>query len=163
MGAQHELQARGVFCVDVERILHRARRMVLRIVQRGEVVPVGLDLGTVGHIEADRAEDLLDALPGADHRMDTARRASPAGQRDIECFFGQARLQLRAGQLRAARVERRLELRLRGIDERAGGLAFLDRERTQALEERGQLPRLAEIARLGVFERGRVAGKPELA
>ena len=46
--------------------------MVLRVVERGEVVPVGLDLGAVGDVEADRAENLLDALPGADHRMDAA-------------------------------------------------------------------------------------------
>ena len=50
--------------------------MVLRVVERGEVVPVGLDLRAVGDLEADRAPDRLDALPGADHRVDAAAAAA---------------------------------------------------------------------------------------
>ena len=53
--AQVQPAALVVLQVDVERVLHRARRMVLRVVERGEVVAVGLDLGAVGDVEADRA------------------------------------------------------------------------------------------------------------
>jgi hypothetical protein len=58
--------------VDVEGVLHRARRMVVGVVERGEAVPVGLDLGAVGDLEAERREDRLDPLEGAAHRMDAA-------------------------------------------------------------------------------------------
>ena len=34
--------------------------MVLGIVERGEAVPVGLDLGPIGDLEAERAPDRLD-------------------------------------------------------------------------------------------------------
>ena len=61
-----------VLDVDVERVLHRARRMVLGVVEGGEAVPVGLDLGTVGDFEAERGEDRLDALERAADRMDAA-------------------------------------------------------------------------------------------
>ena len=42
--------------------LYESSRMVLRVVERGEVVPVGLDLRYVGDVEADGAEDRLDAV-----------------------------------------------------------------------------------------------------
>src|SRR4051812_21145434 len=80
--------------------------MVLGIVQRGEVVPVGLDLRTVGDFEADRAPDLLDALPGANHRVDAAAAAAAPGQRDVERLLGEPRVQLRIRKLAAARLER---------------------------------------------------------
>ena len=63
--AQVEPAALLVLHVDVEGVLHRARRMVLRVVQCGEAHPVGLDLGAVGDVEAHRAEDRLDALDRA--------------------------------------------------------------------------------------------------
>ena len=52
-------------------------------------------------VEADRAPDLLDALPGADHRMDAAAAAAAAGQRDVERLLGEARGELRVGERRA--------------------------------------------------------------
>ena len=99
--------------------------MVLRVVQRGEVVPVGLDLGTVGDVEADRAEDRLDPLPGADDRVDAAAAAAAAGQRDVERLLGEPRSSLRARQLGAPALERLLDALLGGVDAPAGGLAFL--------------------------------------
>ena len=45
--AQHH--AAGLAEVDVERVLHRAGRVAGREVERLEVVPVGLDLGALGH------------------------------------------------------------------------------------------------------------------
>ena len=79
--AQVEPAALGVFHVDVEGVLHRARRVVLRVVQRGEAHPVGLDLGAVGNVEAHRAEDRFDALdraatPDAGRRRRGARPGS---------------------------------------------------------------------------------------
>jgi hypothetical protein len=67
--------------------------MVLRVVQRGEVVPVGLDFRAVGDIEADRAEDLFDAPPAAADRVQAAPSAAAARQRDVERLPGQARFE----------------------------------------------------------------------
>ena len=50
--------------VDVERVLHAARRVVGRHVERLEVVPVGLDLGPFGDLEAEADEHVLEPLPG---------------------------------------------------------------------------------------------------
>src|SRR5690606_17492687 len=59
MGTQQQRQAVAVLQVDVEGVLHGARRVVQRVVQRGEVGPVVFNLGAVGHVEADGAENLL--------------------------------------------------------------------------------------------------------
>ena len=49
-----------------------ARRVVRRHVERLEVVPVGLDLGALGHGEAEPDEDVLEALPGLGHEVEVA-------------------------------------------------------------------------------------------
>ena len=59
---RRRVRAQHVAALDVERVVHRARRMVLRHVERGEVVEVVLDLRAVGDLEAERAEQRLDAL-----------------------------------------------------------------------------------------------------
>ena len=71
--------------------MHRTRRMVFRRVQGGEVVEIGLDLGTVGHFEADRTEQRLDALQGAS--PDAGRPPSVRPARSRPGLLGQARLQ----------------------------------------------------------------------
>ncbi|MNC90475.1 hypothetical protein D3C83_65770 [compost metagenome] len=68
--------------------------MVLRVVQRGEVGPVGLDLGAVGDVEADRSEDLLDAPPGAADRVHAAAAAAAARQGDVERLLGETGFEL---------------------------------------------------------------------
>ena len=57
--------------LDEERILHIAGRVILRKVERGEIVPVVFDLGSVGDGEADARKDLQDAF--ADERDGVAR------------------------------------------------------------------------------------------
>ena len=83
--------------------------MVLRVVQRGEAHPVGLDLRAVGDVEAHRAEDGLDALDGARHRVQAAAAALAAGQRHVERLGLQLALEFGVGQRLAARGERRLD------------------------------------------------------
>src|SRR4051794_16615158 len=48
--------------VDVERVLHRARRVIGGDVQRLEVVPVVLDLGSLGDAIAHAREHVDDAI-----------------------------------------------------------------------------------------------------
>ena len=101
--------------------------MVLRAVERGEVEPVVLDLRAVGDLETDRAPDFLDALPGADHRMDIAASAAAPRQRDVERLLGEAGAELRLGERRAPRLERRLDLLLGAVEGDARRAAFFGR------------------------------------
>ena len=75
---------------EIERVVHRARRMMRREIQRLEVVPVVFDLGTVGEVEAEPREDLVDALERARDRMQAAALAVAAGQRDVDAFGSEA-------------------------------------------------------------------------
>jgi hypothetical protein len=81
----------------------------------------------VGDLEADRAPDLLDALPGADDRMDAAARAPAPGQRHVQRFLRQARVQLFFGELAAPRLERGFDFLLGAVERRARRLLLLDR------------------------------------
>jgi len=55
-----------------------------------------------------------------------------------------------------------LDARLRLVDARAGVLARFGRERAQRAQQRRQLAALAEIARLGVFQRCGIGGGAKL-
>src|SRR3989344_3856785 len=59
--------------LDPERVLHVARRMVLRNVQRGEVMPVILELGAVCDAEAHAAEDVGYLSDGDGNGVQAAR------------------------------------------------------------------------------------------
>ncbi len=153
MRAQQQELVVAVAAVDVEGVLHRARRMVVRVVQRREVHPVGFDLGAIGHVEADRAEDLRDALPGVHHRVQAALGHIAAGQRHVDRLGGQARVHQRISQRLAAVVQGRFDAALGQVDTRAFRLARLRIELAQSLEQVGQHAGLAEKARLLVFQR----------
>src|SRR5262249_57714320 len=100
-------------------------RVGLGLVERGEVVPVGLDVRSVGDVESDRAEDRLDALPGSDNRVDAPRAPSAAGKRYVEGFFGEAGVELGGFQRLATGREGRLDAVFRSVDARAGLAALL--------------------------------------
>ena len=57
------MRAQQAAVAEIERVVHRPRRMVRREVQRLEVVPVVLDLGPVGDFEAAAAEDVGRCAP----------------------------------------------------------------------------------------------------
>jgi hypothetical protein len=57
---------------EVERVVHRARRVIRRDIERLEVVPVVLDLGTAFDGETGTAEQLLDTASRARQRMQRA-------------------------------------------------------------------------------------------
>ncbi len=136
--------------------------MVLRIVERGEVVPVGFDFGAVGDVEADRAEYRLDALLGAGERMQApAARAAPR-ERDVERLLRQPRIELPLRQRVAPLGERGLELVLRRIDAAAGLAPRFRRKFAQPLEQIGQHSGLAEKMRLRLFQFGGIIDAAEL-
>ena len=67
---QHRL---GLAEVEVHGVVHAAGRVGRRDVQRLEVVPVGLGLGTLGDAEAHADEDVLELVPGLGHQVEVAR------------------------------------------------------------------------------------------
>ena len=152
VGAQEQLLAGAVFRIDVEGVLHRARRVVLGAAQGGKVVPVGLDLRAVGDIEADRAKYFLDPALATHQRMQSAARAGAPRQAHIEGLGGQARSHLRLGELFAPRREGRLDLALGQVDRFALRAALVGRQLGQGLEQFGDRAGFAQKARLGFFE-----------
>ena len=70
--AQHHLL--GIAELDVERVLHRARRVAGHHVERLEVVPVVLDLGTLHHAVAHAHEDVLELALHLGDEMEVATR-----------------------------------------------------------------------------------------
>src|SRR5205807_1916505 len=69
---------------EVERVLHVARGMVARDVQRLEVEVVGLDLGPLADREAEAGEDRDDLVVDAREGMERAAGRAPPRQREIE-------------------------------------------------------------------------------
>src|SRR3546814_6492308 len=84
------MRAQQPAIAEVKGVVHRARRVVRREVQRLEVVPVVLDLRAVGQLVAQAAEDVGDALDRAADRMQAAARGVAAGQRDVDGFGGRS-------------------------------------------------------------------------
>lgn len=128
--------------------------MVVRVVQRREVHPVGFDFGAVSHIETDRAEDLGDALPGVHHRVQAALGHVAAGQRYVDRLGCEACVHQRVGQRLAAGRQCLFNAALGLVDTRAFGLACLRIELAQAFEQVGQHAGLTEKACLLIFQRG---------
>ena len=117
--------------------------MVLRLIERGEVVEIGLDLGTIGDLETDRAEQLLDALQGAHRRVQSAASEAAAGKRHIERLFGELRIQLGGRERFATRGKRPLDTLFRGVDARTHLAPRLRRKLGEALHRVGERAGLA--------------------
>ena len=135
--------------------------MVRRHVERGEVVEVVLDLGTVGDFEAERAEQRLDPLDRARDRMQAAGAAAAAGQRDVDRVAGKLPGELRVGECVATLGERFLDERLDMVDARAGRRALGSAQFCERFHVLGNLARLAEVFRLRVLERRGIARRFE--
>jgi len=135
--------------------------MVFRRVQCGEVEPVGLDLGALGHVETHGAEDALDALERERHRVQPALPALAPWQAHVQGLGLELDLQLRIGQCLAACGERGLDGLLGDVDGGAAGLLLVHRQLRHALHELGHATGLAQELRLGVFQisRGGALGK----
>ena len=70
VGAQHG--GARLAHLDVERVVHVARRVVGREVEGAEVVPVGLHLGALGDGEAHADEHVLERLDGLGDEVQVA-------------------------------------------------------------------------------------------
>ena len=59
----------GLAVVDVERVVHVARRVAGREVERAEVVPVVFDLGALGHRKPSPTNTSSSSLPRLGHEV----------------------------------------------------------------------------------------------
>ena len=135
----------GVARLEVEGVLHRPRRMVLGHVERGEIIPLGLDLRPFGDGEAEVGENLRELVHHLADRVDralTALRRRAATGRCVSVASLRSSSAASSAALRSAmrvgdRFAQRMDLR------RLGG-AGLGVHRPQRLQLRGDLARLAE-------------------
>ena len=149
--------------VDVERVLHRARRMVLRVVERGEVVPVGLDLRAVGDRRSRSSAKIASIRCQVRMTGCTPPRPRPRPG-SVTSSASSAR---RAASFASASSARRassagLDLLLCRVDTSRRTI-FVPRAKATSgrPEQRGQLAGLAEEARLGVLEGRGIARRAE--
>ncbi len=69
---------------QVQRVLHVARGMLRRHVERFEVVIVVFELRPIDHLEAEAREDRFNPLAQDRQRMTMADARGPTGQRDVD-------------------------------------------------------------------------------
>ena len=73
----------------IKRVVHGARRMILRNIQRFEIMEVVLDFRSRGHLESRLGKDPLDAQARARHGMHAARLLAAPGQGHIDGALGE--------------------------------------------------------------------------
>ena len=126
--------------------------MVGRVVEGREAEPVAFDFGTVGNVEADGAEDLLDAHPCAHNGVDAAFGADAARKGHVDRFAGELGLHGGLSELFAAGVERGFDSGLGLVDFLTAGAALFGRELAEALHESRHGAAFADVLGLGVFQ-----------
>jgi len=155
VGAQQVAAAIGRGGVHVERVVHRTRGVVGRRVQGGEVEPVFFDLRAFGNVKTHGAEDGLDPLHRARHRVQAARAAQAPRQGYVQGLGPELDFQLSVGQGLAARGQGSLDALLGLVDLRAASLFLFGGQRRQTLQQVGHLTGLAQVAGFGIFQLGR--------
>ena len=116
--AQQQPVAQSLLLLPCEEqgVLHVARGMVGRKVQRLEIVVIGLDLGALGNRVAKIAEHAHHLVHRADHGVLGAKWTSDAGQGDIDAFGIEAASGSAVAQPLERRVDRSFNLRLQFVD-----------------------------------------------
>ena len=100
----------------VKSIVHRTRRVVFRGVERGEIEPIGFNLGALGNIKTHRTKDGFDALQGERNRVQAALDALATGQTDVECFGFQLPFKFSIGESLTPQIQRDFNCLLGHID-----------------------------------------------
>ncbi len=148
--------------VHVERVLHVAGGVVLRDVERLEVVPVELDLRPARHLVTEPREDGDDLVGGSRHRVPVAKRQEAAPrQRHVERRAAQLLLELLRLEALASAPEQRLDLVANAVRHLADPRAFLGRELPHPAEDGRDLALLAEKADAEILQGALVARRPD--
>ena len=145
---------------EIEGIVVLPRRMLGRNVQRGEIVEVGLDVGTLGDRESHIGEDLGDLVGHLAHRMNAAlgERPEPNREGDVGALERELLDGRRLGQLGASCLERLADGGLQAIHHLAIGLALFRRQRSERLHQLGDAALAAERGDADLFQLGEVRG-----
>jgi len=148
---------------EIERIVHRARRMIGRDVECFEVMEVVFDLGPGGHIEAGTAEQLLDAQPGLGDRVQaTALPSTASGQGDIDPPGRKFALDLGLLERNTASIKRALHALLRLVDSLPGCRTLGSRQRTERFQLLSERTLLAEPPDSRLVQRREVTDSGDL-
>ena len=126
--------------------------MVLRQVQRLEVVVVLLNLRAFLDREAHAEKDVLDALERQRQRMQVAERLLAARQRDIDLLALEALLHLACLELLVLLLDQLCNLRLCLVDDLADLRTVFLRECAHAAQDRRELALLTEELDADVIE-----------
>ena len=150
--------------MEEEGVVHLARRMAFREIQLGEVVVVGLDVGTFGDRESHVGEDRGQLVPDLAQRMDAAGLSRRIAQRqgDVDGLGRKPRIERRRFQHVAPRGERLGDLVLGLVDRGALRLALVRRHLAERRKQGRDRALLAEGGDAHGFERGFVAGGGDL-
>jgi len=115
--------------------MHRPRRVAFRDVERGEIVPVVLDLRACGDGEAHVRKDFRQFVHHLADRVDRPARRLGRGQRQVHGFGGKAGIQRGAFQRTLALCQGIGNPFTQGVDQRAGALPFFGGHPAQCLEQ----------------------------
>ena len=115
--------------------MHRPRRVAFGDVERGEIVPVVLDLGTGGDGEAKVGEDLRQLVQHLADRVDRPARRGGGGQGQVNRFGGEAGVENGGFQRFLAFGEGGSDAFAQGMDLGADCLPFLRRHAAQRLQQ----------------------------
>ena len=138
--------------------MHGARRVRFGHVERGEIVPVVLDLGTGGDREAEVGENFGKLVHHLADRVDAAARCVRRRQGEVERFGGEPRFEGSGVDRVLARGQRVGDVGAQGLDLRRLALAFLRAHLAQRLHQCGDGALLAQELHAQGLESGGIAG-----
>ena len=140
--------------IEKERVLHVARGMIGREIERLEVVPIRFHFGPRIERVAHLQENLLELAPNDRDRMQVTEGREAGGEGDVEGPL--AHLFLR-GDLRGFFVERRFDAIAQLVQRIADGSLLFFRDLFESLEKGRNGARFsAEIAHANLVQRGRI-------
>ena len=137
---------------DPERVRLGPRGVVVRRVERGEVVVLELDLGPLGDAEAEPHEDVLDLALDLRQQVRGASRHGIARQRHVDRRGLQRSVELARLEALAQRGVQPLELAAHAVQLLAARSAQLGRQRAELAQRQRQRARAAQRLDACVFE-----------
>ena len=133
--------------LDVERVRHQPRGVGDGRVERVEVVVGGLDLRSLGDVEAQADEHVLHLAPRLGDQVQAPGRRERVGrQRHVDAVLHQAQLELARCQRLLARRDGGFERLAGGVGGLADGATLLGRELRDTPQQIGQLGLAAQVA-----------------
>ena len=147
---------------DIEGVLRVARRMILRDVQRLEVVVVELDLRAFRDREAKTEENLLELVEHDVQRMLLADDNVLTRQGNVDGLRLQLLLERSLLDQLLLLVNDGFDLRTNVVDQLTNNRTLLCGNVLHALEQRGQLTLFAEELNAGLVQRARILRGSEL-